>query len=321
MNYRTIADLNRAIVDNLHRLPRGLTAVAGIPRSGLLAANIVALHLNLPLAELSGLPEGRFIGSGRRLKLFRGENSALNERVLLVDDSICRGKAMAEARQFLATHAPQMEVIYSAVYAASKSVSKVDFYFELCEMPRMFEWNLMHHLRIQRSCVDIDGVLCRDPKPEENDDGPNYERFLATVEPLIVPTVEIGWLVTCRLEKYRDLTAAWMARHGIRYKNLVMMNYSTKAERKAAGQHADFKAKVYTDTEAVLFVESSSRQAAKIAKLTGKHVFCMETREMVTPDNWAKARRLVYDQSSWGRFRLRKIFRLGKRKVSSPAFE
>jgi orotate phosphoribosyltransferase len=207
------------------------------------------------------------------------------------------------------------------VYAAPKAVSKVDFYFELCEMPRIFEWNLMNHPHIQRSCLDIDGVLCRDPRPEEDDDGSNYERFLATVEPLIVPTVEIGWLVTCRLEKYRDLTADWLAKHGIRYKNLVMMNYSTKAERMAAGRHADFKAKIYTDTEAVLFVESSCRQAAEISKRTGKYVFCMETREMVAPDNWAKARRLVYDQSSWGRLRLRRIFRLGKRKVSSPAFE
>ena len=46
----------------------------------------------------------------------------------------------------------------------------------------------MHHSFLNDSCLDIDGVLCRDPSPEENDDGPRYEKFLTETNPLVIPT-------------------------------------------------------------------------------------------------------------------------------------
>ena len=58
--------------------------------------------------------------------------------------------------------------------------------------------------------MDFDGVLCRDPTEEENDDGDKYRYFIANVEPIFKPSVEIGWIVTSRLEKYRDLTENWL---------------------------------------------------------------------------------------------------------------
>lgn len=51
--------------------------------------------------------------------------------------------------------------------------------------------------------MDIDGVLCADPTPEENDDGEKYRHFLLNTPPLFIPKVTIGTLVTSRLEKYR----------------------------------------------------------------------------------------------------------------------
>ena len=38
MHYRSISDMNDAIVRNLHRLPRDIDLVVGVPRSGILAA-------------------------------------------------------------------------------------------------------------------------------------------------------------------------------------------------------------------------------------------------------------------------------------------
>lgn len=73
-------------------------------------------------------------------------------------------------------------------------------------MPRVFEWNVLHHPVLNDACVDIDGVLCRDPTPAENDDGRKYREFLSTVEPTIVPGQRIGHLVTSRLEQYRPKT-------------------------------------------------------------------------------------------------------------------
>lgn len=96
----------------------------------------------------------------------------------------------------------------------------------------------MHHAFLERSCIDLDGILCKDPTNDENDDGQNYRHFLINVEPLLRPSVEIGWIVTRRLEKYRKLTEEWLRKHSIKYKNLVMMNLPDKATRVALGNHA-----------------------------------------------------------------------------------
>ncbi|RUU06821.1 phosphoribosyltransferase, partial [Mesorhizobium sp. M7A.T.Ca.TU.009.01.3.2] len=37
MHYRSISDMNDAIVRGLHRLPRDIDLVVGVPRSGVLA--------------------------------------------------------------------------------------------------------------------------------------------------------------------------------------------------------------------------------------------------------------------------------------------
>ena len=299
MHYRSVEDINRAIVAKLHLLPRDLELIVGIPRSGLLAANLVALHLNLPLADLDGYLEGRLLSGGVR---FQGGNRRSGDvramRALVIDDSIHSGQAMGEATRRIQAAGLDRNVVYGCVFADPGAISRVDIHFAVCPMPRVFEWNLMHHSFLAKACVDIDGVLCRDPSEEENDDGPRYERFLTEVEPLVVPTVSLGWLVTCRLEKYRALTTAWLARQGIRYQELVMMNYPSKAARLAAGSHGTFKAAVYRKTDALLFIESSLVQATDIARLTGRDVFCMETREMLNPDRLAKVRRAVREPNA-----------------------
>ena len=66
MNYRSINDLNKTIIDNLYLLPRDIDLIVGVPRSGLLAANLLALYLNLPMTDVKGLLEGRTISSGKR---------------------------------------------------------------------------------------------------------------------------------------------------------------------------------------------------------------------------------------------------------------
>lgn len=63
--------------------------------------------------------------------------------------------------------------------------------------------------------MDIDGVLCADPTPEENDDGEKYRHFLLNTPPLFIPKVTIGTLVTSRLEKYRPETEAWLQKNHV----------------------------------------------------------------------------------------------------------
>lgn len=282
MNYRSVADLNAVILRALPGLPRDVDAVVGIPRSGLLAASLVALYLNKPLADLEGFLQGRLLGSGARL-IQPGNQSASRQavRILLVDDSVQTGREFAKAREQLRQAGVRGEILSFCVFAAPSAVSLVDYCGETCSLPRVFEWNLMHHPHLEFCCVDIDGVLCRDPRPDENDDGPAYEHFLKTVEPLIVPTVTLGWLVTSRLEKYRRLTTDWLARHRFRYRELFMMQHPDKSARVAAGDHADYKAGIYQSTGAILFIESSLQQANQIAHIARRPVFCMESRTMI----------------------------------------
>jgi len=184
------------------------------------------------------------------------------------------------------------EVIYSAVFVSSSGRSHVDFCFEEIRGGRVFEWNLMHSYVATQSCFDIDGVLCEDPTEQQNDDGELYERFILAARPLRLPSVRLGYLVTCRLEKYRSLTEQWLQNRGIQYGQLIMMNLPDKEARLAAGNHAAFKADVYQTTEALLFIESSLGQARDIAKLANKPVLCIETQQMVYPSsaNYAAAK-------------------------------
>jgi uncharacterized HAD superfamily protein len=290
MNFRSVQDLNEAIVRGLSRVPRDVDLVVGIPRSGLLAASVMALHLNVPLADLDGFLEGRVIPSGPRLSR-RGDGTGRRpvKHALVLDDSVLGGVTMQAARARVREAAPDCRVSYGAVYVSPPGRSDVDLFMEEIVGPRVFEWNLMHGGMICRSCVDIDGVLCVDPTERQNDDGPRYRDFVLNARPLLLPTAPVGRLVTCRLEKYRDLTKQWLRRYGVRYGALDMMDYPTKAARLAAGNHASFKAGIYRETDTVLFVESSLRQAVGIAGQSGKPVLCMETREMVYPSLAAQA--------------------------------
>ena len=235
MNYRSVADLNEAIKRWIAQLPQDLDIIVGIPRSGLLAANLLALYLNLPLTDVEGLCKGRILATGRRFDEKRVPDFSNKDlKVLVVDDSVNSGSQMEKVKKQIESAKLPYQIYYAAVYASPRGHRYVDYWYEIVDTPRCFEWNIMHHNILTDSCVDIDGVLCRDPTPEENDDGERYREFLVNVKPLVVPTKPIGWLVTCRLEKYRELTEMWLKKHGIQYNYLIMMNLPNKETRVAS---------------------------------------------------------------------------------------
>ncbi|HEX5369224.1 MAG TPA: phosphoribosyltransferase, partial [Dehalococcoidia bacterium] len=180
-----------------------------------------------------------------------------------------------------------------AVYVTSSSLQRVDFACEVCEQPRFFEWNLMQHDRLPEFCVDLDGVLCCDPTDTENDDGLAYTDFLRDAEPRFIPTRPVGSIVTCRLEKYRDATEAWLAQHGVSYGELVMMDLPDKQAREASGSHAAFKAAAYSRSDSCLFVESSWTQAQAIARISGKPVISLEQQAVAQPNVASQWRRVL----------------------------
>lgn len=286
MYYRSVADLNVDVRRWCDRLPP-VDLVVGIPRSGLLAANLIALHRNIPMADLDGFLAGRVLTGGARSDI-DGAFLAQRRRVLVVDDSVDSGRALSKARACVG--ATPHTVIFGAVYVSGRRAADfTDVYAEIVPRPRVFEWNVMHHPILSSSCMDIDGVLCRDPAPEENDDGGRYRIFVSSVPCSYKPSVPVGHLVTGRFERYRAQTEAWLAQHGIQYGELHMLPDTTPALRTANRLHSRHKAAVYQQTRSRLFIESSPVEAREIAALTGHAVYCTDTRRMVYPGGDAPA--------------------------------
>lgn len=277
LSIRSLSDMARVIGENLHRIDRGaFDVVVGIPRSGMIPASIIATHLQMPLADPAGLAKGIVHGrSGARVNA--------GNRVLLVDDSCNKGRAMAAAASLLPAGCKATRLAVFGPYQVEPS-SVCDIWFETVHGPRAFAWNLNKHIRLPRWGFDFDGVLCRDNTKAENDDGPRYAEFLARAEPLFLPQRPIGHIITGRAERYRPQTEAWLARHGVQFESLTMTPWPTKAERMAAmrqaGGRGGWKAQQAKRLGVEMFIESCPKQAGIIAREAGIPVWCTGTQEL-----------------------------------------
>lgn len=276
LEYRSINDLSSTIVKNLHRFPHDIDLIVGVPRSGMLPANLLALYLNKPFTDIDSFIEGKIYSSGERGKYI---DKNVVSKVLVVDDSIASGNALQKAKNKLQKIQSDYKIMYAAIIATSKGSRLIDIHCEIIDFPRVFQWNIFHHSLISQTCMDIDGVLCLDPPVD--DDGAQYTEYIQNAIPLYIPSVEIDTLVTCRLEKYRSITEEWLHKYNVKYKRLVMLNLASKAERIAWGNHGKFKGEVYKKSGNILFIESSLSQALQISEISNKPVFCTETFEMI----------------------------------------
>ena len=278
MYYRNIKDMNEVILKGLHIMPRNIDLIVGVPRSGMLPANLMALYLNKPYTDIHSFLNGHIYKAGARGQFLDAREF---RNILIVDDSLASGSALKECKEKLAHLAGDFDFKYCVVYVVPGKEKQVDFYFESVPLPRYFQWNILHHTSLEKACFDIDGVLCADPLPEQNDDGERYRDFLLTARPLFIPGCQIGTIVTSRLEKYRSETEKWLRDNNVRYKELVMLDLPDMESRQRANNHASFKAGVYMKNAFVLFVESDFSQAREINRLTGKPVLCTANFEMI----------------------------------------
>lgn len=286
MNYRSIADLSHAIRENMYKLPPDIDLVVGVPRSGMLPANMIALFRNLKLTDLAGYLADTPLKTGRtRKSLFADvlKPSDANH-VLVIDDSIDSGESLNNTKVSIEKNKKKQTITYCVIYSTIQSIKKIDVFFEIVPQPRIFEWNLMHRPFLAKCCLDIDGVLCLDPTSDENDDGSSYINFIKNVSPLVVPSYPIGHLVTSRLEKYRVETERWLKNHGFVFDHLHMLDLPDAKTRRRLNCHASFKAKIFKNLkETELFIESDPGQSANIANISGKPVLCARTQKMFYP--------------------------------------
>lgn len=287
MEYRSIAELNDRVVDWVGVLPRDLDLIVGIPRSGMLPANLLALHLHLPFTDVEGLCTGRIMTSGQRGVRYPDLHRPLN--VLIVDDSVCSGVSMNRVRATVAAARLPHRIRYGAVFVTPEAVreGKVDLFAEAVPMPRAFEWNILYTPHLQRFCIDFDAVIAG---PGENSGSlgtAGSQGIPGSRGPHFLPRHRVGWLVTTRPEGMREQTLNWLALHGIECEELIMASTSSHIRSAVA-----FKARVYCDTEAELLIEGDPDHAAAIAEQAGKPVFCFATRAMIYPGHFPRYRHI-----------------------------
>ncbi len=294
IQYRSYADLSKDIRHAMHKIPQDIDLVVGIPKSGMMPAMMIGLNLNIATTDLDRFLEGQIFSHGFGRTHGR-QKTALSEckKILVVDDSIWSGRSLQNAKAKIAESSSMSnnrQVFYMAAYCTASNRDMVDIYCRECPMPRIFEWNVMHHSILKHACVDIDGVLCPDPTEQQNDDGEEYIRFVEETPPMYLPTHPIAMLVTNRLEKYRKSTEKWLSKHGVVYDSLVMLDFPTKQDRiRSEANNGVHKAKVFSNSDCFLFIESCHKQAMEIARISGKSVLSIEKQFMLNPEQLSPA--------------------------------
>lgn len=285
MTYTSYEDLADTIRKNLWKIPEDIDIIVGVPRSGMIAAYMVAEFLNKRVTDLDSFIEGNPISCGGRGDFLR--HGAVG-RVLVLDDTVFNGTSMQNVRDRLANIAQAYDITYACVYAEGRDAkSKVDIWMEDNYNPNefychLYEWNILHHGdEMSGHCLyDLDGVLCKEP-PDERDTKA-YEEYISNAIPMAIPSTKIGGIVTYRLEKYRKQTEEWLKKAGVDYGCLIMFDAPTYEQRAQMESPSSYKARIYKTTPwAWLFVESDINQAEHISRLSGKPTFCYENGRML----------------------------------------
>lgn len=169
----------------------------------------IFLIINLRYADLDSFLEGRLCGAGST-KRHSGliDEPCQARHILVIDDSLNRGYAMQDARERLSKLDADTKVSFASIHVVPDGQDQVDILFEVVPLPRLFEWNFIHHVYLKHACVAIDGVLCVDPLPDDLADKVSYAKFLANASPRYRPTQRIACLITNRPEAYRSQTEA-----------------------------------------------------------------------------------------------------------------
>jgi len=275
-HYISYAQLVRDCIAFARRLPP-VRAIAGIPRSGLIPASLLALDLNVPMIALESLCENESVeipvprrGFGRR---------AQDGIILVVDDTSASGRQIDHLRTLI-----RVPVQYAAIYVEDRPIIHVDHYHsKLPNFAQFYEWTMFHDGNNRSLLTDLDGVLCDDWTGGSEDElAVQYQEFLENAHPRRIPSFSVKGIVTNRLERHRPETEAWLKRHGIEYDSLVMSPHLTFSARDAARDAAARKADAYmADPTLKLFVESDDAQAREIALRTGRPVFSVARNGVV----------------------------------------
>lgn len=266
----TTAQLSQDSAKLATLLPGDLDAVAGVTRSGMVPATIVAMQRHLPLYEINPDIGLKKIGNGWRL----GEQNQSPQKFAIIDDTTATGKAMRMLRARV-LRSVDSEFVLAAVYASYESSHGVDYFTRHASLPHYLEWNFFNSIHSKNTAFDFDGVICEECPHDCDDDGPKYLEWLTNAKPLHLPRkYPARLIVTARLEKYRAATLAWLARHNVQVETLVMGQWESLGVRREDYDAGRYKGGQYKRSMCDLFVESCPIQSEAIAAASGKRVIC-----------------------------------------------
>lgn len=280
------AQLQQDILNLIGQIPSDITAIAGVARSGLSVATMISMYLHLPLIAIRQSKHDIIeTGNGWRL----GGNRHVDRkagRILVIDDTVMTGNSIKAIRPLVQEQLG--DHLFAAVYVNPAAHVKPDIWAVDLPWPHILEWNIFNSILSPSIAVDFDGILCHDCPPGSDDDGPKYLDFIRNAKPLYVPRrTPIPLIVTARIERYRAETQAWLDRHRIKFKKLIMHPANTLHERNRddipaykASHFKEWCHKPWSAIKPYIFFESEDWQARRIGQLaSGKDrvVICPAT--------------------------------------------
>jgi uncharacterized HAD superfamily protein len=265
--------------------PETYEVIVGVPRSGLLVASIIATKLGKPLSTPELLNEGKFWLS-THIEETAGKPSAHEfKNILLVDDCCSRKIILEEPKQLLLSRYNNAKITKAALLVRDSIVNDVDMYYKvLTNYPPVGEWNLLHWKR-GIVAVDMDGVICEDCSFDIDQDEHLYTKWLQNAKPYLIPTFTIDYIISNRLEKYRQETKQWLENHGVKYNTLVLWNLPSKKHRE--NKFSQHKINALLEVKPSVFWESSYNQALEIWRATNIPTICFD--EMIAFGNITRA--------------------------------
>lgn len=270
----TLKEASRLSQELSQQVPIG-SVIVGIPRSGMIPASIIATHTHSHLFTVHNNMISE-VGHGMRFSDLTGEVN----HVFVVDDSAYSGRAMHNAVATVEATFPQANIKTMVLISSREAVKEIDV-FSRCMDIHYFEWNYPNAPFSKTMGFDLDGTLCRDFRPEEDDDGRRYVSALDNMTPsMIRPKKYPLRVITARLERYRGRTERWLSKYGYDVESLVMGPWKTKQERESANI-AQWKADKFLELKLTEYIESNPKIAKHMASILpyGK-VACNTTGEI-----------------------------------------
>lgn len=245
------------------KLPNDFDVIIGIPRSGLMFANIIASRFGRPLSTPDSFLRGEVWFSHAH------KMPTKYDRILLVEDGVRTGRVIRRAYASLKSRFPDAEIKIASLYVPRLSCKYVDYYYAIDKRINPQEWELLTSSSpyLGKLATDIDGVLCYD-SPD-----PISALSVKNAKPYLIPQYKIDSIITSRSEEWRKETEVWLEKHNVKYHHLFMSNGSRSS--------IEHKAYYIEAIKAEWFWESSHAEAQALARLTKIPILCVETMSLI----------------------------------------